>query len=60
MVLSMASIAPGVDKANKGSLAVDKVSSRTTFNTSQDDSREAVSMSSVFSPPWIYIWYVKY
>ncbi|KAK4588597.1 hypothetical protein RGQ29_019562 [Quercus rubra] len=41
MVLSMASIAPGADKANKGSLTVDKVSSRTTSNTSQDDSREA-------------------
>ena len=56
----MASIAPGADKANKGSLAVDKVSSRTTSNTSQDDLREAVSMSSLFSPPCIYIWYVKY
>ena len=56
MVLSMASIAPEADKADKGSLAVDKVSSRTTSNTSQDDSGEAVSISSLFSPPWIYIW----
>ncbi|KAL0012133.1 hypothetical protein SO802_007241 [Lithocarpus litseifolius] len=41
-VLSMASIAPGADKTDKGSLAVDKVSSRIS-NTSQDDSGEAVS-----------------
>ncbi|KAF3946516.1 hypothetical protein CMV_027226, partial [Castanea mollissima] len=39
-VLSMASIAPGADKADKGSLALDIVSSRTS-NISQDDSGEA-------------------
>ncbi|XP_050290394.1 putative calcium-transporting ATPase 13, plasma membrane-type [Quercus robur] len=39
-VLSMASIALGADKADKGSLAVDKISSWTS-NISQDDSGEA-------------------
>uniref|UniRef100_A0A7N2LSR9 Cation-transporting P-type ATPase C-terminal domain-containing protein n=1 Tax=Quercus lobata TaxID=97700 RepID=A0A7N2LSR9_QUELO len=39
-VLSMASIAPGADNADKGSLALDIVSSRTS-NISQDDSGEA-------------------
>nr|XP_023883252.1 uncharacterized protein LOC111995580 [Quercus suber] len=43
-VLSMASIAPGADKADKGSLALDIVSSRTS-NISQDDSGEAVKIS---------------
>uniref|UniRef100_A0A7N2LT60 Cation-transporting P-type ATPase C-terminal domain-containing protein n=1 Tax=Quercus lobata TaxID=97700 RepID=A0A7N2LT60_QUELO len=40
-VLSMASIAPGADKADKGSLALDIVSSSRTSNISQDDSGEA-------------------
>ena len=49
-ILSMASIAPGADKADKGSLALDLVSSRTS-NISQDDSGEAVSISFQFSHP---------
>nr|POE71752.1 calcium-transporting atpase 12, plasma membrane-type [Quercus suber] len=43
-VLSMARIAPGADKADKGSLALDIVSSRTS-NISQDDLGEAVKIS---------------
>ena len=42
------------DKVDKGSVALDLVSSRTS-DISQDDSGEAVSTSSLFSPPWIYI-----
>ena len=53
-VLSMARIAPGADKADKGSLALDIISSRTS-NISQDDSGEAVSISFLFSLPRIYI-----
>ena len=46
----MTSIALGADKADKVSLALDIASSRTS-NISQADSGEAVSISSLFSPP---------